>query len=589
MKITKQLLAAFCLLLVCAAPSPAQQAQDAGAILAEGWRLFNLGSYREAEESFQRAWASEPLRDQAGQGMAYSLLKREKLDEALAVVEKFPADHKVFGPMRRDILSQKAMGAFNAKNYPEAEKGFRKLLDMGEKDVSLKTLLGWALFHQGKKREAAPVFAKAYQQSGDPKAAEAALLAYGASGDLDGGAAFARSLAATGDPMISKRGGLFIYDHGMPITAAQMDSAPVRPYANADKPRIQVEGIYRAKTGDAGLSKLTDISIPITYSHPFETGNELSISMIPITLDSGGSPSTPMAGSYFSKDSAAVRRINTKVNAVAPQITYRADGEIRYTLQAGATPISGAIGAAPTFRAKANGGWFNVSAFQAPVTESILSYTGLADPYGTKSWGRVLRTGAGAEFIFSFMGPHWFSIGAGYNKYAGQDVVDNNDVNATSSVGRAFATENWDIAAGLFGYMAKFDKNSNFFTYGHGGYFSPQNFTLGGLMLSMESKPVEDYWAEIKLSASYMKFKNEASAKYPLSADPAMKSETFPADEVSQMGYAVQGRVYRLLAQNWLVGAGAAFSKASAYTETILQVTLRYQFGARKAVLFVKD
>ncbi|MDH5636945.1 MAG: cellulose synthase subunit BcsC-related outer membrane protein, partial [Nitrospinota bacterium] len=214
---------------------------------------------------------------------------------------------------------------------------------------------------------------------------------------------------------------------------------------------------------------------------------------------------------------------------------------------------------------------------------------GMADPYGTGSWGRVLKTGASAEFIFTFMGAHWFSIGGGYNQYSGRGVVDNTDFNATTSVGRAFSTESWDIAAGLFAYTARFDKNSNFFTWGHGGYFSPQEFMLGGVMLSMETKPVENFWAEVKLSASYMNFVNNESSKYPLSNESRLSSEVYPGDDISQMGYAMSGRMYKQFADHWLAGVGATFNKASDYTETIFMVTLRYQFGLRKAVLFVKE
>ena len=557
--------------------------------LAEGWRLFNLGSYQQAHENFRRAWETKALRESAGQGMVYSLMKQEKLDEALGVAEKFPPDHKVFGQIRRDIISQKSLAAFNGKNYPEAETGFRRLIELGATDPAMKTLLGWSLFHQGKEAEAAPVFVESYKATGDPKSAEAALLAFGRAGDIEGGIAFSAALAGAGDPELARMAGDFMYGKGSPITAAQADPAPQRPYVNADRPRIQAEAVYRTKTGDDGLSRLTDISLPITYSHPFETGSELSISIIPVSLDSGSAPAGPQAGSFYNKGSSREREVNTKMNGFVPRVTYRREGPVRYTARIGTTPISGEIDPAPTFLLKAQGGWFNVSARQEPVTESILSYTGMVDPYGTGSWGRVVRTGASAEFIFTFMGPHWFSIGGGYNVYSGEDVVDNSEFNATTSVGRAFSTESWDIAAGLFAYTARFDKNSNFFTWGHGGYFSPQEFMLGGAMLSMETRPVDDFWAEVKLSASYMNFVNEESSRYPLAADSTLDSQVYPGEEISQMGYAVSGRVYQQFAGHWLAGAGATFNKASDYTETIFMVTLRYQFGPRRAVLFGRE
>ncbi|MDH5639417.1 MAG: hypothetical protein OEZ04_13105, partial [Nitrospinota bacterium] len=369
MKTIKIIGVSFVLLLLSSSMAPAQQG-GADQALAEGWNLFNKGSYQEAYQNFQRAWETESLRENAGQGMAYSLMKQDKLDEALKVAEGFPPDHKVFGPIRRDIISQKALGAFNSKQYPVAEAGFRKLIAMGAKDPAMKTLLGWSLFHQGKEAEASPIFVDSYKNTGDPKSAEAALLAFGRSGDVEGGIAFSTTLADSEDPKLVKLAGNFLYGKGMPITAAQADPEPDRPYVNAEKPRIEVETIYRTKTGDDGLSKLTDISIPITYSHPFKTGNELSVSIIPVVLDSGLAPSGPQAGSFYNKASAKEREVNTKVNAFIPRLTYRREGAIRYTAQMGATPISGEADPAPTFMLKAQGGWFTASAYQTPVTES---------------------------------------------------------------------------------------------------------------------------------------------------------------------------------------------------------------------------
>ena len=577
------------LIITAANPVMAQEGAGGDAALAEGWRLFNIGSYQAAHENFKRAFETEALKENAGQGLVYSLAKQGMFDEALKVIDNFPPDHKIFGPMRKDVISQKALAAFNSKNYPVAAESFQKMIDMGDQEVSTMTLLGWSLFHQGKESQAAPIFMEAYRQSKDPKSAEAVLLALGRGGEISKGVEFAASLGDSKDPMVVKQAGSFLYGHGMPITASQLDPSWERPYLNAREPRIQVDLIYREKTGDEGTSRLKDISMPVTFSYPFRIGKEISLAIIPVSLDSGAAPAGPMAGAFNLKGVAPERELTTQVNAVIPQLTFKCEGAVRYTAQAGATPLSGEVSAAPTFLLKAQGEGFTVAAYQQPVTESILSYTGLVDPYGDKSWGRALKTGASAEFIFTFMGPHWFSIGAAYNKYSGVDVVDNTETNATVSVGRAFTTEDWSVAAGVFGYMARFDRNSNFFTYGHGGYFSPQSFNLGGLMLSMETTPVDDFWAEVKLSAAYMTFDTEESSRYPISQDAALRAETFPGESISQFGYSAKARVYQLIGDNWMAGAGAVFNKASDYTETIFQLTLRYHFGARRAVLFVKD
>ncbi|MDH5478095.1 MAG: hypothetical protein OEY50_07170, partial [Nitrospinota bacterium] len=66
MKSIKMTLAAISLMLLSASIAGAGQ-ENGDQALAEGWRLFNIGSYQEAHDNFRIAWKTESLRENAGQ------------------------------------------------------------------------------------------------------------------------------------------------------------------------------------------------------------------------------------------------------------------------------------------------------------------------------------------------------------------------------------------------------------------------------------------------------------------------------------------------------------------------------------------
>jgi len=111
-----------------------------------------------------------------------------------------------------------------------------------------------------------------------------------------------------------------------------------------------------------------------------------------------------------------------------------------------------------------------------PVTDSLLSYAGTTDPLTGKVWGAVTRMGS--EGIFSYDDTN-LGIYAkfGYGVYDGKNVPTNQSYELTTGAYfRPYKDENSELKVGISGTYLSYNQNLSYFSYGQGGYFSPQSF-----------------------------------------------------------------------------------------------------------------
>ncbi|MFH7099041.1 cellulose synthase subunit BcsC-related outer membrane protein, partial [Klebsiella pneumoniae] len=84
--------------------------------------------------------------------------------------------------------------------------------------------------------------------------------------------------------------------------------------------------------------------------------------------------------------------------------------------------------------------------------------------------------------------------------YLGQNVASNTSINANAGVYlRPYHDEYRQLQAGLSMSYMDYSKNLSYFTYGQGGYFSPQNYVSVSLPVSLTEK--YDNWT-MKLGGS---------------------------------------------------------------------------------------
>lgn len=117
-----------------------------------------------------------------------------------------------------------------------------------------------------------------------------------------------------------------------------------------------------------------------------------------------------------------------------------------------------------------------VTVERRPVTDSYLSYAGAKDNIDGEEWGAVTRTGA--KLGLSYDEPEFGMYGAvsGY-KYDGNHVQSNRSYHVEAGAYlRPLWNEDQQLQTGVHVGYSSYDHNQNHFTYGHGGYFSPQSY-----------------------------------------------------------------------------------------------------------------
>ncbi|MDO6568218.1 cellulose synthase subunit BcsC-related outer membrane protein [Alteromonas sp. 1_MG-2023] len=142
--------------------------------------------------------------------------------------------------------------------------------------------------------------------------------------------------------------------------------------------------------------------------------------------------------------------------------------------------------------------------FRLPKQDSLLSQTGTLNSEHTDSWGYVLADGVSVLAAHSFR-PQWSIAGTfSWAKLSGERVDENQSLSLRADIGYDLApivSERLDYwRVGHFASYLGYEKNLSGFTYGNGGYFSPDYLvSIGGYseLLTMEAHR----W-QFKLSAS---------------------------------------------------------------------------------------
>ncbi len=295
-------------------------------------------------------------------------------------------------------------------------------------------------------------------------------------------------------------------------------------------PTVQAGFGIRTRSGDAGLDRLDDFTIPMeaTYS-PGGTGT-LKLAVVPTILTSG-----TLGGSTSNQ-----QRFGTQALALVPgpngaaTLNGAAQGDQSATglgldvgynfgsvdADIGATPfgfreenIVGGVEWAPQLSDTVR---LRLLAERRAATDSILSYAGTVDPRTGQTWGGVVQNHGRATLEMSSGKANFYVLGGGA-QFAGTHVESNTEFEAGAGGSYpVYRTDTQEVRAGLDLIYFGYSHNLRFFTLGQGGYFSPQSFTAAMIPVTYKEQVDEDLSYQIGGSAGYSGFHENASPYYPL-------------------------------------------------------------------------
>jgi hypothetical protein len=217
--------------------------------------------------------------------------------------------------------------------------------------------------------------------------------------------------------------------------------------------------------------------------------------------------------------------------------------------------------------------WFE----RKPVTDSVVSYAGTRDPVTGKVWGQVMSMGGGAGYSYDRDGNGVYGD-VSYHSYRGDNVLDNHnvEVNAGGYI-KAWGNDRSQLTAGVNVNYQAYGNNQNQFTYGQGGYFSPQSFLALSFPINYhyQYRKVE---AKAGVTPGFQSFSQNQTDLYPTDAAAQATLNAAKAadndvrnyyDSLSKTGFGISatGSLYYTLSPATRVGGEVSYNTFGSYNE----------------------
>nr|WP_318378173.1 cellulose synthase subunit BcsC-related outer membrane protein [Enterobacter sp.] len=225
------------------------------------------------------------------------------------------------------------------------------------------------------------------------------------------------------------------------------------------------------------------------------------------------------------------------------------------------------------------------------VTDSLLSYVGMKDAYSGKTWGRVTKNGGSAQIGYDD-GDAGFYVGGGGYSYLGENVASNTSINASAGVYlRPFHDEYRQLQTGLNMSWMDFSKNLSYYTYGQGGYFSPQNYVSVSLPVDLTQK-IDNWKLSLGGSVGYQSYTQDSSDYFPTDRGAQdmlhelhelgyAREYRYKGGSESGVGYTMRAGVDYDVNKNMTIGGKVGYDTFGNYNESTAGLYFRYMLGEK--------
>lgn len=363
--------------------------------------------------------------------------------------------------------------------------------------------------------------------------------------------------------------------------------------------------VFRNRTGEDGLSTLTDIEAPVQGR--IKAGNgHIVVTATPVTLDAGTAASNL---STLARFGAGLSTSTSATAAVAGTNNYGSQTASGVGLSVGyeGRSFSGDIGVTPLGFPEKNivGGLqyngaitdkvsYSLAIARRAVTDSLLSYAGARDSASGLEWGGVTSNGGLASLAWDD-GTNGLYVNAAYQHYMGYNVASNNAVKGGGGVyTRLFKDADQTLTVGVNTTLMTYNKNLSYYTYGQGGYFSPQQYMILNLPVEWTGRNGQ-FTYDVKGSIGVQHYRQDASNYFPLNDGSSRQSDAaaeakligtgvdsgavYPGQSKTGVSYSLSAVGEYQLAPQLAFGATASLGNAYEYREWLAAVYVRYSFS----------
>lgn len=563
---------------------------------AIGWSHFNDRSYGDAVAWFSKAIQWDENNFDAAYGLALTYFKTGDFAKAEELARWRMSDDERMRNLLGDMVSARAVAAYKEKKYSESRdlydqvKGYRPLT----RDEQI--VQAWNTYNAGSITIAAVEFQRLYDEKPDRFSASGVYATLAQSRDWARLSELARTKRGPLGEVYEDHAKARYYDRGLLLNAyASRSSAETsEKYAtmqNIDTATVSGGLGIRSKTGTSGLSQLREISGGVSGSMVVKDVHRISATATARDLESGRVSPDAKIGRVPREGETGFRHA-TKTNyssLVDVRLKYEREGEFTPVVELGISPAGGEIsstivGSAGVKAVQDWGGW-SATLYRESIRESILSYTGIVDPYSGQAWGRVSETGARLS-VGAFLAEDW-SLGAAttFGYLDGENVDDNAHFRVNVSLAKNIQNPNFEyLTIGPSITFEHFEKNLSHFTFGHGGYFSPESLVQGYIGAQFLTKQGRNYLVRGDVGLGLQSYTEADAAYLPLEPD----GRTHAGSSSQTAVVFANLEAITLISDRWAVGASLHFNRTGDYNEFAGDVSLKYFFEPR-AGLFASD
>lgn len=342
-----------------------------------------------------------------------------------------------------------------------------------------------------------------------------------------------------------------------------------------------VEGAFfgRSRSGTQGLDQLALFGSQFSGSAAVDYNTRVTVRLAPIAVDAGTISGTaaqqigtaPIYGSE-SGDYVKASGLGLAVTLSRPD----------FGLTLGSTPLGFPVHSLlGKFDWRPAGGPLSLIAFRHSMRDSVLSYAGVKDQKTGQVWGGVFATGVGVSFGIAEPTRRLYG-GLSLASVNGKHVKSNSRVEANlGSSWRIVDQRRARVGIG-FDLLSMFYANdSSHFTYGQGGYFSPQYYFRPALTVKWEGQLRNRLNYRFDGLVGWQVFHRNSSQYFPL--DSAMQAQSgnayYASDTVGGIGYGLRFSATYAWTPQLFVGGFFGSDNSQDYTNLSGGVILRYWFS----------
>ena len=337
----------------------------------------------------------------------------------------------------------------------------------------------------------------------------------------------------------------------------------------------------RSNDSESGLSKLTDVETPFELNIPIGD-SRVALRITPVALDAG-SMSNEAASRFGGGGSSAAGVGSQRADGVGIGVAYaRPDKGVKadigttpmgfkYTNAVGGVSIEQALEGSSNVR-------YGISLSRRAVTDSLTSFAGTTDQRASKSWGGVTANGGRLQLTYDDSEVGVYGYGSLYG-LLGHNVESNTRGELGGGAYRYLRNDpDSKLTVGVSAMVLGYANNQDFFTYGHGGYFSPQSYVALGVPVTWMQRS-DNFTYQVKGSVGVQHFRQDSADYFPTDKSLQAASNQFYASQSKTgVSYSLEAAGEHRFGSRLTVGGALGLNNASDYRQISAGVYARYSF-----------